>query len=226
MLERATMTRSGRCMPTPSRLARALAWLLAFAAAAGRLEAQPEAYAVDPAASRVRIRLGRAGLMGFLGHDHEVEAPIAEGRIEVRDGDPTRSSVALRFESARLSIVSGTEPADDIPKVEERMRGPEVLEVARYPEIAFLSSSVRTRAKDGSRAELVVTGTLTLRGRPWPVEVPLEVVREPRELAARGGLDLNLRDLGVEPPSVAGVVKVANRFRLEFEIRATATGER
>ena len=31
---------------------------------------------------------------------------------------------------------------------------------------------------------------------------------------------MNLRDLGIEPPSVAGVVKVANRFRLEFEIHA------
>jgi polyisoprenoid-binding protein YceI len=106
------------------------------------------------------------------------------------------------------------------------MRGPEVLEVARYPEIAFASTSVRNQAKDGSRVLIVVAGTLTLRGRSFPVEVPLEVVREALGLAARGGLDLNLRDLGVEPPSVAGVVKVANRFRLEFEIRATATGER
>ena len=209
-------------MPILSRLAR----LLVFAAAAGRLEAQPEAYAVDPAASRVRIHLGRAGLMKFLGHDHELEAPIAEGRIEVRDGDPTRSSVALRFESARLSIVSGTEPANDIPKVEERMRGPDVLEVARYPEIAFVSTSVRSQAKAGSRVLIVVAGTLTLRGRSFPVEIPLEAVREERGVTARGGLELNLRDLGVEPPSVAGVINVANRFRLEFEIRATATGER
>jgi polyisoprenoid-binding protein YceI len=213
-------------VPALSRLARAFAWLLAFAAAPGRLEAQPEAYVVDPAASRVRIHLGRAGLMKFLGHDHELEAPIAEGRIEVRDGDPTRSSVALRFESTRLSIVSGSEPADDIPKVEERMRGPEVLEVARYPEIAFASTSVRSQAKDGSRARIVVAGTLTLRGRSFPVEIPLEVVREKFGVTARGGLDMNLRDLGVEPPSVAGVINVANRFRLEFDIRATATGER
>jgi polyisoprenoid-binding protein YceI len=220
------MTPSRRCLHTVSRLARALAGLLVFAAAAGRLEAQPEAYAVDPAASRVLIHLGRAGLMKFLGHDHELEAPIAEGRVEVRDGDPTRSSVALRFESARLSIVSGSEPADDISKVEERMRGPEVLEVARHPEIAFVSTSVRSQAKDGARVRIVVAGTLTLRGRSFPVEIPLEVVREEFGITAHGGLDLNLRDLGIEPPSVAGVINVANRFRLEFDIRATATGER
>ena len=199
--------------------------MVAFAAAGGRLQAQPEVYEVDSAASRVRIHLGRAGLMKFLGHDHEVEAPVAEGRVEVVDGDPARSSVALRFESARLAIVPGSEPADDIPKVEERMRGPEVLEVAGHPEIAFASRSVRSQTRDGTRTRIVVAGTLTLRGRAFPVEVPLEVVREAHGIVARGGTALNLRDLGIEPPSVAGVVKVANRFRLEFEIHASAAAQ-
>jgi polyisoprenoid-binding protein YceI len=208
-----------------SRIARPLVWLVVFAAMAGRLEAQPEAYAVDPAASRVRIHLGRAGLMKFLGHDHAIEAPIAEGRIEVVDDDPARSKVALRFESARLSIVPGSEPADHVPEVEERMRGPEVLDVARHAEIGFVSTSVRILSKDGSGFRIVVAGVLTLRGRPVPVEVPLEVVREALGIAARGGLVLNLRDLGIEPPSVAGVVKVANRFRLEFELRAGAIAQ-
>jgi polyisoprenoid-binding protein YceI len=204
------------------RLARSLVLLLAFAAAAGSLEARKATYAVDPAASHLRIRLARSGLMKFLGHDHEIEAPLAEGRIDVVEDDPARSTVVLRFESAKLAIVPGTEPADDVAKVEERMRGPDVLDVARYPEIAFASMSVRSQATDGSR--LVVAGTLTLRGRSFPVEVPLEVVRAASGLTARGQLSLNLRDLGIEPPSVGGVVKVANGFRLEFEIR-TKTAE-
>jgi polyisoprenoid-binding protein YceI len=199
-----------------------LGWLLALAAAGAPLEAQPETYAVDPATSHVRIHLGRSGLMKFLGHDHQIDAPVAEGRVEVVDADPVRSRVVLRFRAERLRIVAGTEPANDIPTVEERMRGPEVLEVARYPEIAFASTSVRSQATEGTRVRILVAGTLTLRGRSFPVEVPLEVVRQTLAIEARGGLDLNLRDLGIEPPSVAGVVKVANRFRLEFEIRATA----
>jgi polyisoprenoid-binding protein YceI len=202
------------------RLARLLGWLVVFAAAAARLEAQPEAYAIDPTASHVRIHLGRAGLMKFLGHDHEIEAPVAEGRVEVVDGDPTRSRVALRFESAQLSVVPGSEPAGDIPKVEERMRGPEVLEVTRYPEIRFASTSVRGQAGADARFRLVVAGMLTLRGRSFPVEIPLEVVRDGAGIEARGEVGLKLRDLGIEPPSVAGVVKVANGFKLEIEIRA------
>ncbi len=208
-------------MIDPARLARPLAWLALIAAAASPLGAETEVYAVDPATSHVRIHLGRAGLMKFLGHDHEIEAPVAEGRLEVVDGDPTRSSVALRFESARLALVPGSEPANDIPKVEERMRGPRVLEVTHHPEIAFVSTSVRLHAQDGPRVKIVVAGTLTLRGRALPVEVPLEVLCEAGRIVARGGLALSLRDLGIEPPSVAGVVNVADRFGLEFEIRAT-----
>jgi polyisoprenoid-binding protein YceI len=209
-------------MIDPARLARPLAWLALLAAAAGPLEAETEAYAVDPATSHVRIHLGRTGLLKFLGHDHEIEAPVAEGRVEVVDSDPTRSSVALRFESARLSLVPGSEPESDIPKVEERMRGPQVLEVTRYPEIAFVSTSVRRQAQDGPHVRIAVAGTLTLRGRALAVEIPLEVVREAGQVVARGGLALSLRELGIEPPSVAGVVNVADRFGLEFEIRATA----
>jgi polyisoprenoid-binding protein YceI len=97
-----------------------------------------------------------------------------------------------------------------------------VLEVARYPEIAFVSTSVRILTKDGPGFRIVVAGALTLRGRSFPVEVPLEVVREALVITARGGLVLNLRDLGIEPPSVAGVINVANPFRLEFELRAAA----
>jgi polyisoprenoid-binding protein YceI len=204
------------------RLLRVLAGFLLVAAGGARLQAEPVTYVVDPAASHVRVHLRRAGLMRFLGHDHDIEAPVAEGRIEVMDDDPVRSTVALRFLAARLGIVPGTEPAGDIRKVEERMRGPEVLDVARYPEIAFTSTEVRSEARGGMRFRLVVRGTLALRGRSFPVDVPLEVDRRGAGLEARGGLSLDLRDVGIAPPSVAGVVKVASRFRLEFEIRGSA----
>jgi polyisoprenoid-binding protein YceI len=203
----------------------ALAALLALSAGGARLEAQPQTYVVDPGRSRVRIHLGRAGLVKFLGHDHEVDAPVADGRVEAVEGDPTRSTVALRFESARLAIVPGSEPAGDIPAVEERMRGPEVLDVGRYPEIAFASRSVRIVATEDDRFRLVVSGSLTLRGRPVPVEVPVEVTRvADGGLEARGETSLELKDLGIAPPSVGGVVKVANRFRVEFDVRATLAG--
>jgi polyisoprenoid-binding protein YceI len=181
---------------------------------------EPGSLAIDAAASHVRIHLGRAGLMKFLGHDHEIDAPIAEGRVVVVVGAPARSSVRLRFEARRLSVVPGSEPADDIPKVEERMRGPEVLDVAQHPEIRFESTSVAGEAIEPGRYRLRVRGTLELKGRPFPVEVPLEVRQSGGALQASGEVGWRLRDLGMEPPSVAGVVRVANEFKITFEITA------
>jgi polyisoprenoid-binding protein YceI len=210
-----------RVVPRP--LAPLLAGLLGLGAArAAPAEPGTQTYVVDPAGSRVRVELGRAGLMKFLGHEHHIEVRPASGRVLVVADDPARSSVVLRFESAGLAVVPGSEPAQDIPKVEERMRGPEVLDVARHPEIVFASDSVRALGGDASRQRLLVAGTLTLRGRALPVEIPLEVVRTGDAILARGEARLELRALGIEPPSVAGVVKVANRFKLALEIRALA----
>jgi polyisoprenoid-binding protein YceI len=183
-----------------------------------------EALSVDATASRVVIHLGRTGLLKFLGHDHEIDAPIAEGRVEVVEGDPARSSVRLRFEARRLGIVAGSEPAGDVPKVEERMRGAEVLDVARYPEIVFASSSVAGEAIGPGRYRLRVRGSLEVKGRSFPVEIPLDVRRSGDEILARGAVEWRLRDLGIEPPSVGGVVNVADPFRLSFDIMAHRTG--
>ena len=175
---------------------------------------------VDASRSHLRLELERTGLMKFMGHVHHIEAPVAEGQVQVTEGIPARSSLRLRFEAAKLFVIPGSEPAGDIPAVEERMRGPEVLEVAKYPEIVFASTSVKSQPQGASRFRLVVSGTLTLKGRSFPVEIPLEAQRADGGIDAKGELFLNLRGIGIEPPSVAGVVKVADRFRLEFEIHA------
>ena len=169
----------------------------------------------------------------MFGHDHTIEAPLAEGRIEADPSDVARSTVVLRFDAARLAVVPGTEPEEDIPEVETRMRGPEVLYVERHSQIVFTSSSVATAAgtgpgdvssaAGGTTADLHrlrVRGILEIKGRRTELEVPLEVRSEPGGLVATGRLELQLRDLGIDPPSVAGVVKVANRFHVSFEIHA------
>lgn len=195
--------------------------LLALALAGPALAAgPPEVYVVDASASRVHVLLGRAGLLKFLGHDHDIEAPLAGGRVEVPGGDVSRSSVRLRFEARSLAVVPGTEPAKDIPKVDARMRGPEVLDVERHPEIVFASSTVTGKETEPGHYQILVKGDLQLKGRSFPVEIPLDVRRTDSGIVARGEVEWRLRDLAIEPPSVAGVVNVADRFRMRFDITA------
>jgi polyisoprenoid-binding protein YceI len=210
---------AGRILPEVRRTA-SIALFVLLAGAPTLAAVEPESLAVDAGRSRVRIHLGRTGFLKFLGRDHEIDAPIAEGRVVVAVDDPARSSVRLRFEARRLAVVPGSEPAGDIPKVEARMRGPEVLDVDRYPEIVFASSSVAAEAIAPGRYRLRVRGTLELKGRSFAVEVRLEVGQARGEVQARGDVEWRLSDLGIEPPSVAGVVRVANEFGAKFEITA------
>jgi len=95
-----------------------------------------------------------------------------------------------------------------------------VLDAARHPDIAFASSAVAGEPIEPGRYRLVVSGTLQLKGRSFPVEIPLDVRRTASEFHAEGAVEWRLRDLGVEPPSVAGVVNVADRFRITFDLIA------
>ena len=201
-------------------------WLACPGVVAPATAATRATLAVDSTTSRVRIALGRSGMLKFMGHDHTIEAPVESGRVEIVEGDPVRSSVSLRFESRRLAIVPGTEPAGDVPVVEARMHGPEVLDVERFPAITFESSAVAVEPppEGASNApgtlRLRVRGTLAVKDRAVTLEIPLAARRDVDGLTVAGEASLDLRSLGIEPPSVAGVVKVASRFRLSFEVHA------
>jgi polyisoprenoid-binding protein YceI len=206
---------AGKCRSSAAALVAVLATGI------GPATAQTEVFLPDAEASRIRIHLGRAGLLGFLGHDHTIEAPLSRGRIEVAPGNPEGSRVDLQWKAASLAVVPGTEPAEDIPEVEERMRGPDVLHVEEYPEIRLWSFEVRVEEEsDAGRWSLDVKAGLELKAERHTVELPLEVRIDGDELVATGEVKLYLNRLGIEPPSVAGVVNVANEFRVSFEVRA------
>lgn len=194
-----------------------LSFSLALGVPAGAAE---QVYAVDPAASLVSITVGRAGLFKFAGHTHDVVAPLAEGRVVADAHDVAASSVTLVFRSSDLQVTGKGEPAGDVPKVQEAMLGPKVLDAARFPTIVFRSTAVSGRLAGTGAWNVEVRGDLTLHGVTRPVVLPLRVERAGDALVANGATTLKQRDYGIEPVSVAGVVKVKDELRLDFQITA------
>jgi polyisoprenoid-binding protein YceI len=188
---------------------------------APRLGLAAERYVVDPAASEMVVQVGKAGLFKFAGHTHEVVAPIAEGRVEADAADLSRSSVVLKFQAAALRVTGKGDPPEDVPKVQEAMAGPKVLEVAKYADIVFTSRKVTGKAAGANAFDLEVEGDLALHGATRALTLPLHVEKgADGALTVTGKTVLKQTDFGIKPVSVAGVVNVRNELDLAYRIVA------
>ncbi len=176
-------------------------------------------YAVDAAASRVAIKVGKAGLFKMAGHEHTVVADGLSGDVVVDEASVGRSSVRVVFAASALRVAD-SEGADDIPKVQATMESPKVLDVARFPEVRFASTSVSERKHEGDQWELLVAGDLDLHGVRRSLTLPLRVTLHPESLTAEGSVRLAQRDFGIEPISVGGVVKVKDELEITVAIVA------
>ena len=190
------------------------ALLLAVALAAAE---PPKAYVIYAPESEVRIHVGKAGLLRFAGHEHEVAATSLSGRVLVDASDVTRSSVSVRFDAKDLRVLAEGESEGDVPKIEERMLS--LLEVVRFPRVTFESSSVTGRPS-GDGWDLSVTGTFSLHGVERTLQLPLRATLAGDALVARGVATLRHGDYGLVPVTVAGVVKVKEEIVVKYKIVA------
>jgi polyisoprenoid-binding protein YceI len=198
-----------------TRLAIVSALLPAAAAASERT------WTVDPAGSQVRIHVGKAGLAGFAGHEHEVVARAFSGTVIADGEDVSRSRIELSFDAAALEVTGEGEPAADVPKVQETMVGPKVLDVSRFPAIAFRSTRVSGRRVSPGVYELEVTGDLALHGSTRALSVPVRVEVTDSALTATGRAEVRQKDFGIRPVSAGGgLVKVKNALEVEFRFVA------
>ena len=194
-------------------------WVASVVAASGSTAwAQAHPYTIDATQSHIVVHVGKTGLFGFAGHEHEIRAPLGGGTLVVDVAHVEASSADLRFDARTLRVVDQGEPPKDVPKVQEAMVGPDCLDVRRFPEIRFVSKTIG--AKDSARGGLDVTlrGTLTLHGVSHEVTVPVHVTVANDLLSGTGTMALKQTDFGIKPIAVAGVVKVKDEIRIEVTL--------
>ena len=175
--------------------------ILCFAQGGG----QPPA--IDTRSSRLVVHVSKAGLFSAFGDNHEVEASISDGFL-----DESARRVKFVIESQRMKVLDPQLSPDKRQQVQERMLSPEVLDVARFPQIKFESTSV----EQAGPGRLVVRGQLWLHGvtRPVTVNVHTESGRYV------GNAAFKQQDFGITPVSIAGgTVKVKDELKIEFDIR-------
>ena len=188
-------------------------------AALGVRGAGPRSYTIDPARSSATIEVGKSGAFSFMaGHSHEVVAPAIAGTITVDADDPARSDAHVTIDASTLRVTGKGESAGDVPKVQETMAGPQVLDVQRYPTITLASTHVTVTSHTATTVEAMLTGQLTLHNVTRSITVPVTVRMDGNALTATGRFSVKQTDHGIKPVSVGGVVSVKDAVNISFTI--------
>lgn len=173
---------------------------IATPARAARLE-------VDTDHSTITVHVFKSGLFRAFADNHEIKAPIKAGFID----DGATSGVQIVVDAQCMRVLDPGLSPHDRDQVQTRMLGSEVLDVNRFPEIRFESTSVDPVESGG----WVVRGQLTLHGQARTVTV--KVVRAQGHY--KGTSSVKQTSFGITPIVIAGgTVKVKDDVTIEFDV--------
>jgi len=174
-------------------------------------------YLVSPT-SQFEVNTGKAGLFGFMGHEHTIRARGFSGRIVYHPDSVAASRVEITVWTDSLEVLTPPD-TEEIRKVTAAMRT-QILDVANYPEIRLVSRRVEL---NGQRLEMTVALTIKDQTRDIPVIVELEI--GPDTLRAVTRFAVKQTDFGIRPfrGGPGGTVRVADR--VTFAINVVAVRE-
>jgi hypothetical protein len=162
---------------------------------------------IDATAGECLIYTFKEGLLSRIAHDLRIRAE----RFDIEIGD---TEIVGRFDTRGLRVVTAMKDGQpneralsgsDRAKIEETMRG-EVLEVGRFPEVAF-------RAARPAGWVDVLDGELTLKGRTRPVRIQL--ARAGARMTAKTKIDQT--DFGMKPyTAMLGTLRIQSRIEIEL----------
>jgi len=178
---------------------------------------------VDPEKSFFLAIARRDGVLSFLAHDHSILAK--KWTAAVCRGDK-QAQIKVRIETNSLVIdtpdalakgqVESKISSSDRNSLQEKIMSPRFLNAAEFPQITFESKSVEKRGA----SQWLAKGTLDLHGIQRPVSVLIR--QEGRQIY--GDFSIKQSDFGIEPESIAGVVKVRDELEIRFILAIKSTG--
>lgn len=165
--------------------------------------------------TEMKLLVYKTGL--YRGKVHTFLFPEFSGELTYDAEHPEASRIALTIRTGSFELTDDWLSEGDREDVIAEARD-KVLEVARYPEMRFASSSIQSQSGDRYQ----VQGELKIRDRAEPVTV--EVMLAPGAngvLQFTGTSVVKLTDYGIKPPSkFFGIV--GTKDEMDFAFRLTA----
>ncbi|MCB9709061.1 MAG: YceI family protein [Myxococcales bacterium] len=125
-------------------------WLIPVVALAEAWKIDPDHSSAGFAVRHLMVTTVRGTIQGI------------KGKVDLDEKKPTASMVDVTLDTATLSTQN--------KKRDEHLKGPDFLDVKKYPTIRFVSTKITKAGKDWK-----VTGDLTIRGVTKPVTLKAQV---------------------------------------------------
>ncbi|MCF3652427.1 YceI family protein [Synoicihabitans lomoniglobus] len=147
------------------------------------------------------------------------------GEVRFDSAAPADFSGHLTLATASLTVPNGT--------MKEHLHGANWLDVTTYPEITFVTKSVRDAVTSGTVTKARVTGDLTIKGVTKTLTVPVTLTSLPGKLSDRTGgqmqgdllvlrttFSINRSEFGIMPGQATD--KVAETIELSLALAGAA----
>src|SRR5258706_13220164 len=125
------------------RLRKLALGMLAIGTWVGPNNLYAQSKAVDVNKSSLKIRVFKSGAFSAFAHDHEIQAPIEEGKID----SSSSPGVQLRVDSRKMRVLDPDISADKRAEIQHTMHSSKALDVEKFPEISYESTAVTSHGE-------------------------------------------------------------------------------
>lgn len=167
-------------------------------------------HAIGPNNGQLTVSTYVGGMGSKMGHDLVLEATRWSGTLNLDTDNPSASSVQVTIEPKSLEVIKatgGVKALSDKDKRDIAQNQEKTLQMDRFPEITFQSTSI-----SGSAPRLSVQGNLTIVGNTRPVT--LDVTADGSTVTAK--TTIVQTEFGIKPYSKLGALKVKDNVDLEI----------
>jgi polyisoprenoid-binding protein YceI len=195
--------------------------LFSFAVAAQTKGKKPatSTFNIVAGESSFTVFVAKDGALARLAHDHNMGVKTFSGKVTIQNNNPSASTLELDADARSLVILDQIS-AKDKAEITNNMNN-SVLESAKFPKIAFRSTSISNFTQNGTNASFTVNGDLTLHGATKRIAIPVNVAQSGASLRATGTYMLRQTDFGIKPYSAfLGAIKIKNEVVIKFNIVA------
>jgi polyisoprenoid-binding protein YceI len=177
-------------------------------------------YEFGPAAGRVLVKTGRAGLAARAGHDLTLEFTDWQARVTVPgEGGVADATVTADLGLGSLTVREGTggaKPLSDRDRRDIQTQLRKILGDAARADFASQRVIPSSTSSSGAPSAGAIEGTLTMHGVSRGISLQ---VSSPEPGRYRGSATVRQSDFGITPYSgFFGALKLLDEVTVEFEV--------